>query len=82
MFSLSAPSLRAQLTPKGMQARIEAFFHFALVWSLGAAIDDEGRKKFDALFKATCNEFGRDIKVTCHRDVWWGGQREMAGSQS
>ena len=35
---------------------IESFFLFALVWSIGASVDAEGRKKFDRFLREVCKE--------------------------
>jgi dynein heavy chain len=35
------------LGTNGMKTRLEATFIFSAIWSLGASVDDDGRKKFD-----------------------------------
>jgi len=35
---------------------IESMFLFALVWSIGASVDGEGRKKFDRFLREVCKE--------------------------
>jgi len=30
---------------------IEMYFVFCLIWSIGASVDDEGRKKIDIIFR-------------------------------
>ena len=32
---------------------IEMWFVFCLIWSIGASVDDEGRKKIDIIFRET-----------------------------
>ncbi len=32
---------------------IEMWFVFCLIWSIGASVDDEGRKKIDMIFRET-----------------------------
>jgi dynein heavy chain len=32
---------------------IEMYFVFCLIWSIGASVDDEGRKKIDIIFRET-----------------------------
>jgi len=32
---------------------IEMVFVFSLIWSIGASVDDEGRKKIDIIFRET-----------------------------
>ena len=35
---------------------VESFFLFALIWSIGASVDTEGRKKFDKFLREVCKE--------------------------
>jgi dynein heavy chain len=39
-----------------VNTNLECYFLFALVWSIGAAVDMEGRNKFNALLKEVCKE--------------------------
>jgi dynein heavy chain len=32
---------------------IEMYFVFCLIWSIGASVDDDGRKKIDIIFRET-----------------------------
>ncbi|CEM09924.1 unnamed protein product [Vitrella brassicaformis CCMP3155] len=46
---------KAALPPKEREARIEALFYFAIVWSIGACTDQEGRVVFDGFLRGFIN---------------------------
>jgi dynein heavy chain len=45
------PALAAEMNKNVMLTWLDSLFLFALVWSAGAAVDEEGRKKFDATLR-------------------------------
>jgi dynein heavy chain len=45
------PALVAEMNKNVMLTWLDSLFLFALVWSAGAAVDEEGRKKFDATLR-------------------------------
>ena len=52
------------LGPKVRQQRVEATFLFSLVWSCGAAVDNDGRNRFDEFVRELSKETN-DVKLQC-----------------
>ena len=48
---------------------IEMWFIFCLIWSVGASVDDEGRKKIDIIFRETEGMF--DERLISRNDNKW-----------
>ena len=46
---------------------IEMWFVFCLIWSVGASVDDDGRKKIDIIFRET-----EGIQIYLYRKDWTG----------
>lgn len=61
------------LVPEQTTARLpellEAFFYFALVWSVGATCDNNGRKKFDAWLRE--HMASNNVCISIHRSLTW-----------
>jgi len=61
---------------------IEMYFVFCLIWSLGASVDDESRKKIDIIFRETEGTFPNkdtvfEFFVDVHNRTWLHWEEQL-----